>query len=160
MKRAFIVITILILTASLFAQKEIKKSVFKAKLDENVILVAVIKGSESPFKDALIDSLNSRYSSKYIVKKVIVNKPKDITNQSYRLLIVMDKLKANLMMNGKMKTFQKTTDINNAIYFITTGDPKWKWNNSDIHHVASASETPRLSIAWKELKSKVDVILK
>ncbi|MBM4399873.1 MAG: hypothetical protein FJ041_06080 [Candidatus Cloacimonetes bacterium] len=132
----------------------------KADLYSKVILVPVLKGTDTPFKNALIDSLKNKYEPKYQVKKIVLKNLTEIASHNYRLMIVMEQLKANLMMNGKIKTIKKNTDMNNVIYFLTTGDPKWKWQNVDIHHIASASEKPRLGTAWKELRTKVDAILK
>lgn len=159
MTKQVFVISLVFICSMLFAKTPKQTTIYKANAQSDIILVAVLKGAVSPFKDALIDSLQSRYGNKYKIKKILLKNPNDLAKEQYRLLIVMDKLKANLMMNGKIKNIKKTTDINNTIYVLTTGDPKWKWQNNDVHHVASASEKPRISTAWKELKTKVDKLL-
>ena len=137
-----------------------RQSILKADPESRVILVAVMKGTDTVFKNALIDSLRSYYQPEYEVRKVVIGKAKELSNQSHRLLIVMDQLKAWLVMNGQTKALQKNTEADNVIFFMTAGDKKWQWKNQDIHHIASASEPSLLPQAWQQLKASADKILK
>jgi hypothetical protein len=132
----------------------------KADPKSNVILVAVMKDTDTPFKNALIDSLRAQFQPKYLVKKVVIKKADELSKQNYLLLIVMDQLKAWLMMNKQTKAIQKSAEAKDVIYFMTAGDAKWQWKTKDVHHIASASEKPRLKVTWNELKIKAEAILK
>lgn len=160
MKHTHVIILFLLSFSLINSQSTVKKNLHKANPESRVILVAVMKDAQSSFKDALIDSLKVHFEPDYQVKKFILKRAKDIYKEEYRLLIVMDKLKANLLFNGKTKELQKTTDIDHVIYFMTTGDSKWKWPLINNHHISSASEKPRLKMVWKELKTKATNLLK
>lgn len=137
-----------------------KQPILKSDENSNVILVAILKGSDSGFKNVMIDSLKTHVEPQYAVRKMLVGKADELQGQSYRLLIVMDQLKAWLVMNGQMKKIRKYSDKNSAIFFMTAGDEKWQWKNKDIHHIASASERSLVPAAWQKLKASVDEILK
>ena len=137
-----------------------KAPVIKASPDSKTILVAVMKDTDTVFKNSLIDELKSEFEPKYTVRKVLIKKANELDNAQYRLLIVMDQNKAWLAMNGQSKAIMKITNLDNAIFFMTSGDKKWQWKEKDNHHIASASEKSFFPKAWQELKTKVDELLK
>ena len=109
MHKAILFFIILGITCSIFAKSNSKVLILKADSKSNVILVAVMKDTDTEFKNTLIDALKSQYEPKYQVKKAIIGKSKDLQNQPYRVLIVMDQLKAWLAMNGQTKAIMKQT---------------------------------------------------
>ena len=159
MYKNVILLCMIVLALLACSHEQYSASMKASDSTSNVILVGIIKGSESPFKQALIDSLKANYKPTYTVKMVSVDQPSDLNQESYRVVIVMDQLKANLMMNGKMKTLQKQLYPKNSLFFITSGDKKWKWKTSDIHHLASASITSFMPNTWTRLKSDLDQML-
>ena len=160
MRKFMLLLLTAIAVVSLFAVTTKSKQVLSADMQSRIILVAVLKDTDTSFKNALIDSLKSHYEPKYQVRKIVIRKAKDLNNQKYRLLIVMDQNKAGLAMNGATKSLMKLTSNNNAIFFMTSGDKKWQWKQKDVHHIASASEKTFFPKAWQELKIKADTLLK
>lgn len=158
MKNAIIILIILSITCFTFAKSN--TPVLKANPNSKVILVAVMKDTDTEFKGTLIEALKREYEPQYQIRKIIIKKAKDLNYEQYRLLIVMDQNKAWLAMNGQTKAIMKLTGCNNAIFFMTAGDKKWQWKEKDVHHIASASEKSFFPKAWLELKSKVDTLLK
>ena len=103
------------------------------------ILIAMIKGSDSSFKQELIDLIKRDYQANYTVNVKTVKNYKDLVGEQYSALIVMDQLKAWLWMNKGTKSIIKHNDKATAVYFISSGDKKWKWNRGDIKLVTSAT---------------------
>lgn len=160
MRYTTIILLSLALIALVSCAAKSKQPILRSDENSNVILVAILKGSDSGFKNVLIDSLITHVEPEYTVRKMLIGKADELQNQSYRLLIVMDQLKAWLVMNGQIKKIRNNAEINDVIFFMTTGDEKWQWKNKDIHHIASASERSLVPAAWQKLKSSVDEILK
>jgi hypothetical protein len=160
MRNSFIILVFLLVLIPLTCSAKISGAILKADPNCKVILVVVMKDTDTVFKNALIDSLKIYFQPKFQVKKLLLKKVSDLYNQPYRVMIVMDQLKAWLAMNGKTKAIQKDSDLNHVVYFMTTGDPKWQWKTKDVHHIASASEKPKLSQTWSELRTKVDTLVK
>ncbi len=155
-----LILIMLILSLVCFAFAKTKAQTLKTNPNSNIILVAVMKDTDTAFKTTLIDALKKQYEPKYQVKKVVIKKAKDLDNAQYRLLIVMDQLKAWLSMNGQTKAIMKLTNYDSTIFFMTAGDKKWQWKEKDNHHIASASEKSFFPKAWQELKTKADALLK
>lgn len=137
-----------------------KLPLFKSNPQSNVILVAVMKDTDTVYKKAMLDSLVANYGKQYVIRKKVISSYKDLTGESYKMLIVFDQLKAWLMFNGDLKKIIAQTDATHAIYYMTAGDPKWRWKEKDIHHIASASQNVNIAAGWKELNTKVKQILK
>ncbi|MDZ4122304.1 MAG: hypothetical protein U1C33_07765, partial [Candidatus Cloacimonadaceae bacterium] len=91
------------------------------------IVFAQLKGSESPFKTAVIDAIRIAYQDTAQIHVVSVKNTKDLSGVNADVLIVMDQLKAGLYMNKGLKTFFTAADKDQTLYLITTGDEKWRY---------------------------------
>ena len=156
MRKTILFLAILSLAVSAFGLKPI----IKTDPNSKIILVAVMKDADTTFKNALVDSLVSHYGAKYQVKKIVIDKAAELNSQKYRLLIVMDQLKAWLAMNGQTKAIMSAAGKADVVYFMTSGDKKWQWKQKDVYHIASASDKSFFPKAWHELNFKIDKILK
>jgi len=159
MRKLIMLIIILGVIISAYAKSN-NAVVIKSNPASKVILVAVFADTDTDYKNSLIAQLKTQYEPKYQVKKVVIKKAKELNNEQFRLLIVMDQLKAWLAMNGQTKAIMKLSNKDNAIFLMTSGDKKWQWKEKDVHHIASASEKPLFSKTWLELKTKADLLLK
>jgi hypothetical protein len=116
------------------------------------ILIVLLDGKPSPFKQSVIDSLKTTYQVEVIKGK----KPGDIKSDEYKAVVVMDKMKAWMWFNGKLKKFSKFLDPKHTVYFITSGDPKWQWKNQGVSSVTSASIPTKVPEVVKELRFKIE----
>ncbi|HNZ08067.1 MAG TPA: hypothetical protein PKI63_09765 [Candidatus Cloacimonadota bacterium] len=123
------------------------------------ILVAIQKGADSPFKQGLITRLKQDYSPEYQVLTKEVKSFKDLEKEQYSALIVMDQLKAWLLMNGGLKNIAKHADKSKTVYFISAGDAKWKWKRTDLKHVSSATQKLNPDQTYTRIKAWLDPIL-
>jgi hypothetical protein len=156
MRKTILFLAILTIAVSAFGLKP----VIKTDPNSKVILVAIMKDTDTTFKNALVDSLVAHYGAKYQVKKIVIGKAAELNSQKYHLLIVMDQLKAWLAMNGQTKAIMKAAGKTDVVYFMTSGDKKWHWKKTDVYHIASASDKSFFPKAWRELRFKLDIILK
>ena len=125
------------------------------------ILIAMLKGSDSSFKQELIDMIKQDYQADYTVNVKTVKNYKDLVGEQYSALIVMDELKAWLWMNKGIKSIIKNRDKATAVYFISSGDKKWSWERKDIKLVTSAtSKEFSASAVYAKLKAHLDTIVK
>jgi len=90
----------------------------------------------------------------------VIKEASDLANENCRILIAMDQVKAWLLFNSQTKKLRKATNLKSAIFFMTAGNNKWKWKEKDVHHIASASERSNLQQVLKEMKTKIDALLK
>ena len=124
-----------------------------------IILVALQKGADSPFKQSLIAKLKEDYAPDYQVLTKEVKSFQDIQKEQYTALIVMDQLKAWLIFNGGLKNIAKHADNAKTVYFVSAGDAKWKWKRSDLKHVSSATKKVNPEKAYTEIKALLDPII-
>lgn len=124
-----------------------------------IILVAVQKGADSPFKQSLIARLKQDFSPGYQVLTKEVKSFKDIENEQYTALLVMDQLKAWLLFNGGLKNIAKHADSSKTVYFISAGDAKWRWKRGDLKHVSSATNKVNPDQAYAEIKALLEPLL-
>jgi len=103
------------------------------------LLIAVEKGADSAFKQELISLIRAEYSDTYLINVKTVKKYRDLEGEQYSAVIVMDMLKAWLWMNKGLKDIIKNCPPDKAVYFLSTGDPDWKWDRRDIKLVTSAT---------------------
>jgi len=159
MNKLTLLYLVLFIIISACSKDQMLKQVKPSDHDSKVILVAVFKDAQSSFKLALIDSLQAAYGKDYTIKTLCIKEPEDLGKEEYRVLIAMDELKAWLAFNAGMKRLMKQSNSDNAIFYITAGDPKWHWKDQHPYHLASASKPANLPQAWHNLKQAVDTIL-
>jgi hypothetical protein len=71
----------------------------------------------------------------------------------------MDTLKAWLLFNPGLKRFTKLPDQSKIVYFVSSGDPDWKWKRNDIRIITGATKTNPAAKTYSELKIHLDAIL-
>lgn len=149
MKRIILIALLfsLLLTTFLFAAPRLQKMEPKAK-----ILIVLLDGKPSWFKQSIIDSLKTTYQVDVIEGK----KPGDIKANDYKAVVVMDQLKAWMMGNGKLKKFTKFLDPKHTVYFITSGDPKWQWKKNQVNAITSASKKANVPELLEKLRGQID----
>jgi hypothetical protein len=149
MKRV-ILLTILI---TLFATTIVSATPQLQKTDKRAkILIVLLDGKPSWFKQSIIDSLKVTYKTSVIEAK----KPGGIKADDYKAVVVMDQLKAWMLGNGKLKKFSKFMDPKHTVYFVTSGDPKWQWKKPGIKAVTSASKSAKVEEVVKKLRLKIE----
>ncbi len=125
------------------------------------ILIAVMKGSDSSFKQELIALIKQDYEATHAVNVKVIRNYKDLAGEQYSALIVMDELKAWLWMNKGIKSIIKNRDKATAVYFISSGDKKWTWDRKDIKLVTSATSKEFSSAAvYAKIKGNLASIVK
>ncbi|MDD4223228.1 MAG: hypothetical protein PHD87_01425 [Candidatus Cloacimonetes bacterium] len=123
------------------------------------ILVAVLKGADTQHKKALIEMIRTDYSEHYTLSVREVAKPADIEGLGYDALIVMETLKAWLLFNRGLKQFAELPDQSRIVYFVSSGDGKWRWKGRDIRIVTGATTKVRPADSYLRLKEQLDSIL-
>ncbi len=123
------------------------------------VLIAVLKGSSSPFKEKLIQQIMHSYADTCNVIAKEIRGYKDLQDNDYKAVIVMDRLKAWLLFNRPLKKIVKRLKPERTIYFISTGDPSWHWKRDDIKLVTSATASGDSSDPLRRLSNILDVIL-
>ncbi len=149
MKRIILITLIVALftTSFLFAQTQ------QQKMDKRVkILIVLLDGKPSWFKQSIIDSLKIYYRVDTIEAKT----PQEVRAFEYKAVIIMDQLKAWMMGNGKLKSFTKVMDPKHTVYFVTSGDKKWKWKKQGITAITSASTPAKIPEIVKNLQLKIE----
>jgi hypothetical protein len=116
------------------------------------VLIVLLDGQASWFKQTIIDSLMTNYDIEVIQGK----KPGDIKADNYKAVVVMDKLKAWMWFNGKLKKYTKFLDPKHTVYFVTSGDPKWQWKKPGINAVTSASKNAKVGEVVKKLRDSIN----
>ena len=127
--------------------------------DRPRIVVAVLKNADTPHKKALTEMIRADYSEFYDVSVLEVAKPEDIAGQTYDALVVMESLKAWLLFNRGLKQFTELPDQSKIVYFVSSGDGKWRWKGKDIRIVTGASSKARPEDSYIRLKEELDSIL-
>lgn len=123
------------------------------------ILIAMLKKSQTAYKQDLIASIRADYSARYNVRVLEVGKPKDLEGQEYAALVVMETLKAWLMFNRGLKQFAQLPDQSKTVYFVSSGDPKWKWKREGLKVVTGATMKAKAADKYPELKAALDSVL-
>ncbi len=123
------------------------------------IIVAMLRNSQTPFKRDLVEALKADYADQFNIVVREVRRPEDLAGQNYDALIVMDTLKAWLRFNGGLLRFAKQADQSRTVYFISTGDAKWRWNRTDLRHVTAATPKAKLSDSYTRLRELLDEVL-
>lgn len=125
------------------------------------LLIAIQKGAQSDFKQELVKLLKAEYGSKYTVNVKQVKKYRDLEKEQYNALVVMDMLKAWLWMNKGLKDIIKKSDANKTVFFLSTGEPDWKWKGAKVKMVTSATNRKvKPEVVFAKLKQQLDPILK
>jgi hypothetical protein len=124
------------------------------------ILIAVRKGADSAFKKDLIRLITEEYGGKRAINVKHFKKYRDLQKEQYDALIVIDMLKAWLWMNKGLKDVIKHGDPKKTVFFLSTGDPDWKWEGQDIKLVTSATTRKvQPKQVFLKLKKHLDPIL-
>jgi lipid A disaccharide synthetase len=112
----------------------------------------VLSLHQSDYKTAIIDSLRKDYHVEKLSLKQARNMPKPQKN----IVLVLDQNKATLHLNGALKKVLKTLDPQKTIYYITSGDPDWKWKQTGITSITSASQPQKLSAILKRIRADIN----
>jgi hypothetical protein len=123
------------------------------------IFVGIMKGASSPFKEKLVTQLMRSYADSCNVIARQIRGYKDLQDNDYQAVIVMDRLKAWLLFNRPLKKIADRMDKQKHIYFISTGDPDWRWKREDIKLVTSATESADVSDVLKRIRYLLDTVL-
>ncbi|HPT71672.1 MAG TPA: hypothetical protein PLE74_05275 [Candidatus Cloacimonadota bacterium] len=113
--------------------------------------VVVLCKKITPFKQTVLDSLAVDYKLAMLHPK----KASDINIKDYKAILVVDELQAWTWFNGKLKKFSKALDPKHTVYFITSGDPDWKWKKEGVKAVTSASEPAKTGKVIKEIRENL-----
>jgi len=123
------------------------------------VLIAIMKGASSPFKEKLVTQLMRTYADTCNVIAREIRGYKDLEGKQYHAVIVMDRLKAWLIFNRPLKKLAGKMDKKRTVYLISTGDPKWKWKREDIKLVTSATENAEVPDVLKRMRFFLDNLL-
>ncbi len=123
------------------------------------IMIAMLKKSQTAYKQDLIASIRADYGARYNVRVLEVGKPKDLEGQEYAALVVMETLKAWLLFNRGLKQFAKLPDQSKTVYFISAGDAQWKWKREGLKVVTAATPKAKTADKYPELKAALDSVL-
>lgn len=129
--------------------------------DEQVptILITIQKGADSSFKQAVIAKIKEDYGTQYSILVKDVKGFADVKDEKYDALIVMDQLKAWLFMNGSLKKIARKADNKKTIYFVSAGDPDWRWKREDLKLVTSATAKAKPDDVYARIKTMLDEVL-
>jgi len=148
----------LLLIAAFLAAKTLP--VMNADPHKPSILIAVRKGADSAFKQDLIKLITAEYGEKRTINVKHFKKYRDLQKEQYDALVVIDMLKAWLWMNKGLKDVIKHGDHKKTVFFLSTGDPDWKWDRKDIKLVTSATTKKVQPMqVFLKLKKHLDPIL-
>lgn len=127
---------------------------------KETILIGVIAGSSTPFKEELISKCMEFYGGSFNVIAKEIKTPADLQGESYKAVIVMDTLKAWLMFNGKLKKIAKQADKQKTIFYVSVGDPKWRWKRDDIKLITSATQKSDVEDSFKDIQTMMGSVLR
>lgn len=123
------------------------------------VLIAIMKGASSPFKEKLVTQLMNTYSNTCNVIAREISGYKDIQSSHYHAVIVMDRLRAWLLFNRPLKKLANSMDKKRTVYFISTDDPDWRWKREDIKLVTSATQNAEVPEVLEKIRFFMDNIL-
>ncbi len=123
------------------------------------LLVVMLKGADTQHKKDLTELIRADYSKDYDVSVRVVASPGEIAGVNYDALIVMESLKAWLLFNRGLKQFTKLPDQSRIVYFVSSGDGKWRWKGDDIRIVTGATRKTAAADSYIRLKEELDSIL-
>ena len=146
----------LLITFLSCTKESIKYSTSQLNPTKKTILVTVLNNADSQFKKDLIDSLSLKYSPLCNIKVINAKNYQTIASEQYDLLVVMDKLKAGLLMNKGFKSFISKADKQKTVFLMTAGDPKWTWKKDSTPVITSASVPERKATVLKQLFDQID----
>lgn len=123
------------------------------------LLIAMLKGSNSPFKLSLIDSLSATYGDSCNVVTTYVSSFADLQGKEHDVLLVMDKLKAGMMFNKPFKEITENADKQKSLFFLSTGDPDWVWRGAGDKLITSATDKVSPQKVLSRLRKLIDTAL-
>ncbi|MDD4309949.1 MAG: hypothetical protein PHO32_06175 [Candidatus Cloacimonetes bacterium] len=148
---------LLLLLASCSSSRN--QQVLNADEQQPAILITIQKGADSPFKQAIIAKLKEDYGTKYSILVKNIKGFHDVQDEKYDALIVMDQLKAWLFMNKGLKNIARKADKQKTIFFVSAGDPDWKWKREDLKLVTSATAKVNPDEVYARIKTRLDEVL-
>jgi hypothetical protein len=123
---------------------------------ERKMVIVLIEGSGSMFKEALIDSLVATYRSGYDVQVLNVRDARSVAGLEYDVLIIMDRLKAWMSLNNNLKGIMKTADPNRTVVFLSTGGTNWHWPHSKFTAVTAATKKVKVAEVFPKLHQAIE----
>ena len=124
------------------------------------LIIAVIDGQSSVFKEAVIQTLIEKYQETGAIEVMNVSKAEQITQKQYDVVLLIDRCKAGMKLNSTFKKLVAELDQKKLVVFITSGDSDWKYNDKGIDAVTSASSKDKTQEVRQEIAKKIDALLK
>lgn len=120
----------------------------------------LVSYNSTEYKEKLVSMIINNYQEDFSIEIIPLKSLKKIKPDDYNAVIIMDACEAALFFNPELKNFVKNKNTSNLVLFITKGDPEWKWENEDIAAITSASSDASLQPAFRQIKDKLDTLLK
>ena len=150
---------LLLIAVLLFAcnGKESKSRIINPDASQKIL----ISMESTEFKEKLVDKLISKYKNISTIEIQSLKFLKKTNPADYNAIIILDACQASLKLNFVINKFRKNHPTeDNVIFFITSGDPDWKWNDPDVRAITSASEFNLLDKTFLNIKTALDSLLK
>ncbi|MDP2172992.1 MAG: hypothetical protein Q8J62_04380 [Candidatus Cloacimonadaceae bacterium] len=126
---------------------------------KETILIGILKGADSNYKRGIIKQIDADFADDFNVEVISIKNFKDIQDRDYAALLVMEQVKAGLLLNHGMKDIAKKGDKKNTIFIVSAGNPKWKWKREDVKVITSATRNDNPNLFYQELKIMLERVL-
>jgi flavodoxin len=123
------------------------------------LLIAVIEGRASEFKEAVIQQMIEKYKDTCAIDVLNVSQTEQITQKQYDVVLLIDRCKWGMKFNSTFKKLAAELDQKKLVVFITAGDADWKYSDNGIDAVTSASKNGKEQDVVQEIAKKIDAVL-
>jgi hypothetical protein len=123
------------------------------------MIIAVLEDSGSPFKQALIDSLTNHYGNRFDIRVVNLERGKELGDQSYDILVIMERVKAWMVFNDNLKDLMRVSDPKKTVIFLSSDDKPYQWQNKRFTAVTSATKKGNVAKTFSRLQAQIDAKL-
>lgn len=123
---------------------------------QHTLLIGVIEGRSSDFKEAIIQGLVERYTPTCAITVLNVKTVEQIAQAACTALVIIDRNEMGMDHNDTVKAIIEQVNPNSLVVFVTSGKP---WTYHGVDAVTSASEKGKEQAILQQIAAKIDAIL-
>ncbi|GAK56998.1 hypothetical protein U27_03962 [Candidatus Vecturithrix granuli] len=124
---------------------------------QQTLLIGLIEGRSSDFKEAIIQGLVERYAPTCAITVLNVKNVEQVAQAAYTALVIIDRNEMGMEHNDTVKAIIEQVNPNSLVVFVTSGAP---WNYHGVDAMTSASEKGKEQAILQQIAAKIDAIFK